>query len=64
MKRYKLNKRFAVYGFLLSYLFGGYYIEMGIDEKYAVVLSTSALVFCVIGAFGVIEHYPYRNRNY
>ena len=64
MSHYKLNKRFAVYGFLLSYLFGGYYIEMGIDEKYAVVLSTSALVFCIIGVFGVIEHYPYRRRRY
>ena len=65
MNHYKLNKRFAVYGFLLSYLFGGYYMDMGIDEKYAVVLSTSALVFCVIGMFGIIEHYPYsRRRNY
>ena len=64
MSHYKLNKRFAVYGFLLSYLFGGYYIEMGIDEKYAVVLSISSLVFCIIGVFGVIELYPYRRRRY
>lgn len=64
MNHYKLNKRFAVYGFLLSYLFGGYYIEMGIPEHYAVVLSTSSLVLCVIGVFGVIEHYPYSRRRY
>ena len=64
MNHYKLNKRFAVYGIILSYIFGGYYMEMGIPEHYAVVLSTSSLVFCIIGVFGVIEHYPYSTRRY
>lgn len=62
MSRYELNKRFAVYGFLLSYIIGGWHIEMGIGETIAVILSTSSLILCIIGVFGVIEHYPYKNR--
>jgi hypothetical protein len=64
MSRYKLNKRFATYGIILSYIFGVYYMEMGIPEQYAVVLSTSSLIFCVIGIFGIIGNYPYRSKNY
>ena len=52
----KLHRRFALYGFILSYIFGNHYIDMGLDEKYAVVLSTSSLVFCIIGVFGLLEH--------
>ena len=62
MNHYKLNKRFAIYGFLISYIFGGYYMDMGIDEKYAVIISVSGIVFFVIGIFGVWEHYPYSRR--
>ena len=63
MRHYKLNKRFVLYGILISYVFGRHYTYMGIDEKYAVVISASAMAFFVIGVFGMFEFYPRGNRR-
>ncbi len=62
MSRYRLNQNFLVYGFLISYIIGGWYIEMGMSDNLAIILSTTSLIVSIKGGFGVLEHYPYKNR--
>ena len=35
---------------------------MGMSDNLAIILSTTSLIVSIKGGFGVIEHYPYKNR--